>query len=76
VSFPKDISDHPDSDYSLCFERGGKVAKTSEKKCQSTSDGRYVVVFDESITISATMYKTPQGEYLVSSNSQHHPHKI
>lgn len=67
VSFPKDTSDHLDSDYSLCFERGGKVAKTSEYKCSESSagDGRYVVDFDESITISATMYQTPQGDYLV-----------
>lgn len=65
VTFPAD-SAHKESEYSVCFERGGKIAKTSDKKCQVHSDGRFIVYFDESITIAATMYKNPQGEFLVS----------
>jgi hypothetical protein len=67
VSFPLDAN-HADAEFSVCFERGGKIAKTSDKKCQlSSTNGQSVVSFDESITIAATMYKTPQGDYLVRS---------
>jgi hypothetical protein len=69
VSFPPDPN-HSDAEFSVCFERGGKIAKTSDRKCQpNTIAGRSVVSFDESITIAATLYKTPQGDYLVRTAS-------
>lgn len=61
---PKDITS--DSDVSVCFERGGKIASSRTQKMQLQNDGSTVeIIFEEALSLVVTMYREDSGKYQV-----------
>ena len=54
----------PSSEISVCFERGGKIASTTDRPIVVYNDN-YEVIFNETLSLVVTMYKTTTNEYQV-----------
>lgn len=63
VIFPSHISIDIESEYSIYFQRGDKIFKTSFRSIIN-EDGLNVIYFNESISLSTTMFLDISGKYL------------
>jgi hypothetical protein len=76
ATLPSPCNIPTDAEISICFERGGKVAKSKNYFIVINSDKSGVINFEESLSLVATMYKNNDGVYMVTSSSLLHDHLL
>jgi hypothetical protein len=67
INFPHSGDLETDSEFSVCFERGGKIAASGDRPLYRTLDGSMEVMVNESLSLVVTMYLDQQShQYQVS----------
>lgn len=67
VNYPRQNKDlTTESDISVCFERGGKIAASRTQKIQVLTNGSIEIVFNEPLSLVVTMYRDESGKFQVN----------
>ena len=69
IHFPKfkQTSLTSESEVSVCFERGGKIAASHDRGLTDIRNGSAEVTFNETLSLVVTMYKDSNDKYQVHS---------
>lgn len=65
LTLPESIIAESSALLSVCFERGGKMASSSDHKSESPTNSKYVFDINETLSVVATLYKESTGGYQV-----------